>query len=49
LVLFVEYLSIASRETMEELTTVDATGAVVSVALRLGKVRLIDNIMLTPP
>ena len=46
MVLRVEYVSIASKETMEELEVVEATGAVVSVALRLGKVRLIDNIIL---
>lgn len=39
----VEYVSIGSRRSMEELQEVDSSGAIVSVAIRLGKVRLIDN------
>lgn len=39
----VEYVSIGSRRSMEELQEVDNSGAIVSVAIRLGKVRLIDN------
>lgn len=39
----VEYVSIASKRSMEELEAVDRSGAIVSVAIRLGKVRLIDN------
>jgi len=43
----VEYVSIGSPATMEELEIVDRFGAVVSVAVRLGSVRLIDNILLS--
>ena len=42
----VEYVSIGRKDTMEELEQVDGNGAIVSVALRLGKVRLIDNIFI---
>lgn len=42
----VEYVSIASPATMEEVEVVDRFGAIVSVAVRLGPVRLIDNILL---
>lgn len=44
----VDYISIASRETMEELEFVDsaAGGAVLSLAACVGGVRLIDNIIL---
>jgi pantoate--beta-alanine ligase len=45
----VDYISVGSRETMAELEAVGAQGAVLSVALRLGGVRLIDNIVLGPP
>lgn len=42
----VEYVSIDDKETMRPLTTVGASGAVVSIACRIGSVRLIDNILL---
>lgn len=44
----VEYVSIARKDTMEELAAEvrPQEGAIVSLALRLGKVRLIDNIIL---
>jgi pantoate--beta-alanine ligase len=45
----VDYISVGSRETMAELEAVGAQGAVLSIALRLGGVRLIDNIVLGPP
>lgn len=48
LVTSVDYLSVGSPLTMEELQEVGEAGAVVSVALRLGTVRLIDNIVLPP-
>lgn len=47
LVTEVQYISVGSRETMDELTTVDARdGAVLSVAVKLGKCRLIDTLTL---
>lgn len=42
----VEYVSIGRKDTMEELDRVDRNGAIISVALRLGNVRLIDNLFL---
>jgi pantoate--beta-alanine ligase len=45
----VDYISVGSRETMAELEAVGVQGAVLSIALRLGGVRLIDNIVLGPP
>lgn len=49
LVTSIDYLSVGSPSTMEELDEVGRAGAVVSVALRLGAtVRLIDNIVLPP-
>eukprot|EP01039_Chlorochromonas_danica_P001062 gene1062-1150_t len=45
----VEYISIASHDSMKELTQVEAgKGAVLSSAVRLGQVRLIDNLLLGP-
>jgi pantoate--beta-alanine ligase len=42
----VEYISIASHEDMTELTEVDLNrGAVISSAIRIGNVRLIDNVL----
>eukprot|EP01040_Poterioochromonas_malhamensis_P003541 gene3541-3782_t len=43
----VEYISIASHESMKELDQVNSrqSGAVLSSAIRLGKVRLIDNLL----
>jgi pantoate--beta-alanine ligase len=41
----IDYVSVADAETLEELDTVESR-AMVSVAIRLGKLRLIDNIIL---
>jgi pantoate--beta-alanine ligase len=41
----IDYVSIADRETLEELSTINHT-ALVSVAVRIGGVRLIDNVLL---
>lgn len=41
----IDYLSIANIETLDELEKVNVT-ALVSVAVRIGKVRLIDNLVL---
>ena len=41
----IDYVSIADGETMEELE-VATTGAMLSTAVRIGKVRLIDNLLL---
>ncbi|KAG5177689.1 hypothetical protein JKP88DRAFT_331987, partial [Tribonema minus] len=49
LVAAVEYVSVGCRETMAELESVTAAGAVVSVAVKVGGVRLIDNMVLGPP
>jgi pantoate--beta-alanine ligase len=47
LVTKIEYISIASHEDMKELGTISMndTGAVISSAIRLGNVRLIDNLL----
>lgn len=47
LVTHTEYISIASHENMKELAEVDSkkVGAVLSSAVRVGKVRLIDNLL----
>ncbi|OQR92979.1 pantoate beta-alanine ligase [Achlya hypogyna] len=43
----IQYISVGSKETMEELDEVDTNaGAVISVAVTVGKCRLIDNIVL---
>jgi pantoate--beta-alanine ligase len=42
----VDYVSVADAETLEELETVDRP-ALVSLAVRIGKTRLIDNIVFT--
>lgn len=44
----VEYVSVADAETLVELESVDRT-ALVSLAVRIGKVRLIDNVALGVP
>jgi pantoate--beta-alanine ligase len=41
-----EYVSVADRETLGELEQV-TRGALLSMAVRVGKTRLIDNIVLT--
>ncbi len=40
----IDYVSIAAAETLEELTTIDRP-ALVSLAVRVGSVRLIDNVV----
>src|SRR4030066_238900 len=42
----IEYVSIADTETLEELTEIDKQ-ALASLAVRIGKTRLIDNMVLT--
>ncbi len=44
----IDYVSIADAETLEELVNIDRP-AVVSLAVRFGPTRLIDNITLPPP
>lgn len=45
----VDYVSVAHPSSLQELDVVDpAVGALVSLAVRVGKPRLIDNITLTP-
>jgi pantoate--beta-alanine ligase len=44
----IDYVSVADAETLEELATVGAP-ALVSVAVHLGRTRLIDNIVLGGP
>ncbi|KAG7401423.1 hypothetical protein PHYBOEH_001415 [Phytophthora boehmeriae] len=47
LVTAIDYISVGSKETMQEISEVDiAEGAIVSVAVKLGQCRLIDNIVL---
>jgi len=41
-----DYVSVADPDTLAELDTVDARGAVASLAVRIGKTRLIDNLLL---
>lgn len=41
-----DYVSIADPDTLAELQTVDDRGAVASLAVRFGKTRLIDNLLL---
>jgi pantoate--beta-alanine ligase len=41
----IDYVSIADRQTLEELSSIDRP-ALVSLAVRIGKTRLIDNILL---
>ena len=41
-----DYVSIADPDTLQELQTVDERGAVASLAVRFGKTRLIDNLLL---
>jgi pantoate--beta-alanine ligase len=43
----VDYVSVADAETLEELETVNHP-ALVSLAVRVGKTRLIDNVTLQP-
>ena len=41
-----DYVSIADPDTLAELETVDARGALASLAVRIGSTRLIDNLLL---
>lgn len=41
----VDYVSIANPRSLQELTTIDQQGALVSLAVRIGKTRLIDNLV----
>jgi len=41
----IDYVSVADADTLEELATID-TPALVSLAVRIGKTRLIDNVLL---
>ena len=43
----IDYVSIADAETLEELATIDRP-ALVSLAVRIGSVRLIDNVVVRP-
>ena len=43
----IDYVSIADAETLEEITVIDRP-ALVSLAVRVGAVRLIDNVVLRP-
>ena len=43
----IDYISIADAHTLHELTTIDRP-ALVSLAVHIGKVRLIDNVVLRP-
>ncbi|KAI9992236.1 hypothetical protein PInf_017621 [Phytophthora infestans] len=43
----IDYVSVGSKQTMQELSEVDTIeGAIISVAVKLGQCRLIDNIVL---
>jgi len=42
----IQYISVDSRDTMLPLEEIDSKGAVLSVAVKVGAVRLIDNIIL---
>jgi pantoate--beta-alanine ligase len=42
----IEYISLADRDTLRELDTIPTRGALASLAVRIGKTRLIDNCIL---
>ena len=44
----IDYVSVADAETLEELDQIQVR-AMASVAVRMGRTRLIDNIILEPP
>ncbi len=44
----IEYVDIAAADTLDELPVIDRA-ALVSLAVRIGKVRLLDNLLLYPP
>ena len=46
LVTEIQYVTVDDRETMRPLETVGKDGAVISLAVKVGSVRLIDNIVL---
>ena len=41
-----DYVSVADPQTLRELDQIDAGGALLSMAVRIGKTRLIDNLIL---
>lgn len=41
----VDYVSIADPRSLQELTSIDQHGALISLAVRIGKTRLIDNLV----
>jgi pantoate--beta-alanine ligase len=43
----IDYVSVADRTTLRELDSVPPQGALVSTAVRIGKTRLIDNVILS--
>lgn len=43
-----DYLSVADPDTLREIETVGDTGALLSLAVRIGATRLIDNLVLPP-
>jgi pantoate--beta-alanine ligase len=42
----IQYVSIDCKDTMRPIDQVDTNGAIISIACKLGNVRLIDNIVL---
>lgn len=44
----IDYVSVADPETLEELASVGEAGALASLAVRIGRTRLIDNLRLGP-
>lgn len=42
----IDYVSVADRQSLRELDTVPPQGALMSMAVRIGKTRLIDNVIL---
>ena len=44
----IDYVSVANPDTLEELDTVGPDGAVLSLAVRFGTTRLLDNVILHP-
>ena len=43
----IDYVSVADRHSLGELDTLPAAGALASMAVRFGKTRLLDNVILT--
>jgi len=42
----IQYVSVDDKDTMKPLTHIDRSGAIISLACKIGSVRLIDNIVL---